>query len=181
MQRAGDAAPLVVLRVDGALQECLAFRLPLLEPACQPPGQGERGQPQQDEDPDERQRKRLGLAPAALRDRAEARVGLEQQRPAAGPADRQVDLEQLLVVALEAVLGGHQVGDLGVRPPLAQRLAFIGAEREVRPDQPALVGPEDASLSGPDLHAHDRLAQHLLLERRADSAQRRRVAAVEAR
>src|SRR5204862_3393689 len=118
-----------------------------------------------------------GLAAAALGHRAEARVGLEQERPAARAADRQVDLEQLLVVALEPVLGARQIGDLGLRPSGAECLELLLFEREPLADQPRLVRPEDAAGGRPDLHPHHRLAYDAL-ERALHSPLRRRVATV---
>src|SRR5204862_573419 len=104
--------------------------LPLLQPAREPPRERQSCQPQQEQPADERDCQRLRLAFTGLRDRAEARIGLEQQRPPAWAADGQIDLEQLLEVALEVVLRPRQVRDLRVGPPRAQRGLLVLAERK---------------------------------------------------
>src|SRR5207244_5447499 len=137
--RAGDPAALAILRVDGAMQQRFALLLALLQAPGEPPRQRQRREPQQEQRADQRQHDRLRLALPAFGDRAEAGVRLEQERSVARPADWQVDLEQLLVVAFEAVLGTREVGDFGVRTPSSQRRELLAAERVTPADQTRLV------------------------------------------
>src|SRR5215218_282878 len=63
-------------------------------------------------------------------------LGLEEQPPAAGPVDAQVNLEQLGRVALEEVLRPRQVADLGLRAAVAQNGPLGRAERKALADEP---------------------------------------------
>ena len=76
-------------------------------------------------------------------------VGLEEQAPSRSGPDREVDLEQLALTALGAVLRQREVADPGVDLACAQRGDLVGAEGEAMADQPPRVGVDDAAAPAP--------------------------------
>ena len=76
-------------------------------------------------------------------------VRLEEQRRPVRRPDRQVDLVQAALAALEAVLGPAEVARSARAPPGAQRVELRVLERVCRPDQPRLVRVDDASVARP--------------------------------
>ena len=89
-------------------------------------------------------------------------------------------LQQLALLALEAVLGLGQVAELRLRAAGREQLALVLAEREALPDERGLVGVQDAAVARPDLHADDRVAQQAGGDDVVHLGDRRRVAAQEA-
>ena len=109
---------------------------------------------------------------AARGHRAEALVGLEQQAMAVGRADRQIDLEQLALVALEAVLGQREIADAGIDVPGSQRPLRAGGGRVARADQPRLVGVDDRAVRPPDLYPDHLEIQHTATDDPVDALAR---------
>ena len=104
--------------------------------------------------------------PAARRgDGSPALVRLEEQRRPVRRPDREIDLVQAALALLESVLGPVEVAELGARSrPYAATSSFESSSGYRRPDQPRLVGVDDASVGSPDLHPHDALAEHAFLD-----------------
>ena len=176
VQVGGDPASLAVLRLDRSGQQPLAFLVAALQAAGERPRQRDLEE-QQDQQPGDHRRRQRAEDPARGRvDRAEALVDLEQHLGAVGRADDGVRLQQLVLLALEAVLGLAQVAELGVRAARLEQLGLLLAQREALADEPRLVGVEDRAVLRPDLHAHDRLAQDLALDDVVDPRERLRVA-----
>ena len=94
------------------------------------------------------------------RDRAEALVDLEQHRRPRRRPDPRVRLDQPALTAVESVLGTAKVAHLHLRPTLTQETPLAGIERVAAADLGRVVRVEDAPVRRPDLHAHDRGAQH---------------------
>src|SRR5207247_1278067 len=113
----------------------------------------------QQQTPDEHRRERGPDALPALGDRAVAQVDLEEEGLPAGGADGDVDLQELVIRPLEAVLRLLEIAEVGRQLARAQGTALAGAEVEGPTNEPRLVRVEDSALRRPDLHAHDPLAQ----------------------
>jgi hypothetical protein len=88
-----------------------------------------------------------------------------------------VRLEQLALLAFEAVLGLGQVAELGVGLAGLEQLGLLLPQLEALTDQRGLVGVEDPPVACPQLHAHDRLAEDLALHDPVEAGQRLLVAA----
>src|SRR5262245_42968606 len=159
------------------LQQALALALVL----AQLPGAAIRerqlDQPEQCKRPEDRRCEREPEVTAARGDRAEALVGLEQKRPAVRTANRQVHLEQLPEVALEAILGPREVAHLRDGLPGGYGALLVAAEWIARADQPVLVGVDDTTRLIPDLHAHNAVAKHPATDDAVEPCKRRRIAA----
>jgi hypothetical protein len=167
----GDAAPLVVRRLDGAHEKHLAVELTPAQPPCETPGEGHLYEPEEHKAREQERREREPDPAPGGRDRRPPLVRLEEQRRPVGRPDREVDLVEAALTLLEAVLGPAEVTALGARPARAQHLELRVVERIPRPDQPRLVGVDDASVGGPDLNAHDSLTEHAFLDDRVEMAE----------
>ena len=82
-------------------------------------------------------------ARAGRGNRVVAEVGLEQQPLPVRRPDRQVDLEQLLLGALETVLGAREIAHVGFDAPLVDRRDLVGAQLVPRSLELGLVGVDD--------------------------------------
>ena len=146
--------------------------LALAVPALEPPGQRPRErhlEEQQDEQPAEQRRGERAQEPVALAlTDAEALVDLEQHRGAVRRADHRVGLEQLALLALEAVLRLGEVGELGLRPAVAEQRQLLVAEPEVPPDQraarPSRGSSRPATTSSRARSSRRDLAEHEVVE-----------------
>ena len=127
----------------------LALAQRRVQPPGRGPGQGELEQGQQQQGADDDGDELAPHGPGVGRDRAVARVGLEQQGLAARGRDGQVDLEQAALVALEAVLGGLQVAELSGHRVVAQDLLLVHGQGVAGPDEAVPVGVDDPALGGP--------------------------------
>jgi hypothetical protein len=130
---AGDPAALGVGGLDGPAQQPLPLAQGRVQPPGGGPGQGELEQGQQQQGPDDDGDELAPHGPGVGRDRAVARVGLEQQGLAARGRDRQVHLEEAALVALEAVLGGVEVAQLGGHGVVAQHLLLVHGQGVAAP------------------------------------------------
>ncbi len=151
MQVAGDPPALAVAGLRGGAQQRLAGLGVPAQPSRQPPHERcrEEGEHQGAAEGHRPERPRdLGLA---VLDVGEGEVGLEEQRVALGRHDPGVDLDDVTLVAVEAVLRLREVGDLGVAAAALEGLPLLGVEPEPLADQPGLVGVDDPALVGPQL------------------------------
>ena len=177
VQVARDARALVLRRVQRALQQLLALALAAAQAAQQRPCERHLRGLEQQHRADQGGREDQPQPPAAGRHRAEAVVGLEEQRRPLGAADPQVDLEQLLLAPLVAVLGLGEVRDLRVDGLVLERLALLGADLEALPDQAVLVGVDDATVGPPQLHADHRPPEDAAVDHDVHAADRVGIAA----
>ena len=149
-----DAAPLVLPGVQGALQEALALALALLDPLAHRPGQRGLNEEQEEQAADERRRDSREQPALILGYRVVPEVGLEQHRMPARGAQPHVHLEQLVVRALEEVLGRGEVRQASVSPPCVQRGAFVGPQHKRLADEAGFVGVHDPAPCIPHLHPY---------------------------
>ncbi len=126
--------------------------------------------------PEDRRSERREQTPRARRDRAEALVDLEQHRRPRRRPDPRVRLDQLALTTVERVLGAAEVAHLHLRPALAQEPPLAGVERVAAADLGRVVRVEDAPVRRPDLHPHDRVAQHARDDDVVHGSQRGRLA-----
>ena len=139
------------------------------------PGEGYLDEPEEDE-AREQERREGEPDPAARRcDGSPPLVRLEEQRRSVRRPDREVDLVQTALPLLESVLGPAEVASLRLGSARPQRFELRVVERVSRPDQPRLVGVDDASVGSPDLHPHDSLSEHTFLDDRVETPERRPV------
>jgi hypothetical protein len=139
VQVAGDPAAFGVGGLDGPAQQALAFAQAGVQSPGRRPDQRELEQLEQQQRPQGDGQELAPHRPGVRRHRAVPGVGLEQQGVPARRRDRQVDLEQAALVALEAVLGGRQVAQLGFDAVVAQDLLLVHGQGVAGPDQPVLV------------------------------------------
>ena len=176
MEHPRDPPALAVGCFERLPQERLALFLPCPQASRHRPGEGQLEQPEHEQRAEQRRRERKPEMPAAVADRAEALVGLEQERLPVRGVDRHVHLEQLVLVALEPVLLFVEVGDVGVEPAGPQRVELPGPERIAVADQPRLVRVHDRAVGRPDLDAHDRVAKDPPADQGIQTPQRVRIA-----
>ena len=162
MKVAGDLAPLDLRRLQGSSGQ----RLPLAHAVAEPAGErvGERDLDELEHD-EAAEGDRGEAAPelgAGGADRLVAVVRLEQQRVVRVVPDGEVHLEQLAVLALEAVLGLGEVADLGLDPARAHGVELVVTELVRRADQLRSVGVHDAPVGVPQLDPHHLVVEHLL-------------------
>ena len=165
-----DLAALDVARFEGPVQQQLSFPQPHAQAARERPGDRDLHELQHQQRA-ERDRSKAAPQPAAvLRDERVAVVGLEQQPLPRGRADREVDLEQLAVRALVAVLRLRQVAHLGFDRARVDGANLTGAQHVGLADEAWLVGVEDVALAVPDLHPHERVVEHVARTTRSNRA-----------
>ncbi len=165
---AGDLAALDVGCVERPLQQRLPLPQSGAQAARQRPGQGDLDELEHHEGA---QGDRGEAAPelgAAGRHGVVAVVGLEEEGLTALGVDGQVHLEQLVLVALEAVLGRGQVAHLGLDPAGGEGGLLVVAQVVARPDEPGLVGVDDETVGGPDLDPDERGVEDLLSHQRVE-------------
>jgi hypothetical protein len=75
-----------------------------------------------------------------------------------------VGLEELPLRALVAVLGLREVRQLGIGAARPEERQLLGAEGEPPADQLGPVGVQDPPVPRPQLHADDRVAEHLAVD-----------------
>ncbi len=175
MEVGGDSAALVGGCLDGAHEQQLPIDLASAQTLCESPGEGYLHEPEEDEAREKERREREPDPAARRRDGGPVLVRLEEERRSVRRPDRQVDLVQTALALLESVLGPAEVAALRVCSPRPQRFELRVLERVSRPDQPRLVGVDDASVGSPDLHPHDSLSEHAFLDDRVETAERRLV------
>ena len=122
-----NLAALDVARFERPVQQQLSFPQPHAEAARQRPGDRDLHDLQHQQCAERDRGEAAPQAIAVPRDERVVVVGLEQQPLPGGRADRQVDLEQLAVRALVAVLGLGQVADVGFDRAGIECAAFVGA------------------------------------------------------
>ena len=176
-----DPPPFVVRRLDGADEQCLSLCLAPAEPPVEAPRQRHLDEPEEDEAPEHERGERHPDAAPGRRDGAPALVGLEQEWRAVGRADRQVDLVEVALTALVAVLGAREVGQGRVRGSRPQHVELFRLEREPRADEARLVRVHDPPVARPELDTDHPLAEHALLDDPVDRGDRLGLAAEEAR
>ena len=177
MQVARDPAALQVRGVDRALQQPLAILLALAHPPGEPVRERDLQPGEREQRHREHRDERAPQLPGARGHRVVQEVRLEQQPIAVRRLHREVDLEELAEVAFEAVLGLAQVADVGVHGARAERRELVRAQVEPLADQLGNVRVHDRAVGRPDLHAHDRVAQHAVDHQRVDRGEAGRVAA----
>ena len=126
VQVGGDAATLVVGRLDGPLEQHLALPVAALQAPGERPRQRDLAEQQDDERRDQRRRERAEQP--ARRSRSSTRsAGRSRRAPGVpfGRADRGVRLEQLALLALEAVLRLGQVAELRLGAAGREQLALV--------------------------------------------------------
>ena len=155
----------------------LALGLPGAQAAHERTRERELEEQQQQQPADQDGREREPDALAAGRHRAVALVGLEQQPPAVGCANREVDLEKVAAAALVAVLGARQVAARCRDAAVGEDLALVGAEREPLADQGVLVGVGDAPARGPQLDPCHRVVERVAVHGAVEPPQGAGVAA----
>ena len=99
-----DAPPLVGRCLDRAAEQRFAILLRPPQPVAEPPGERHLEEPEQDERCHEETRERQPDAPPGRGYGIAALVRLEEERRAVGRADREIDLVEIPVAALEPVL-----------------------------------------------------------------------------
>ena len=176
-----DAPPLVGRCLHRADEQRFAILLRPPQPVAEPPGERHLEEPQQDERCHEETRERQPDPPPGRGYGIAALVRLEEERRAVGRADREIDLVEIAVAALEPVLRAVEVAQLRARGGAGtQHVALVGVQREARSDQSRLVGVDDSAGRVPDLDADDPLAEHALVDDAVDRVERRRIAVEEA-
>jgi hypothetical protein len=153
----GDAAPVLVRGVERPQQQPLPVALGGPEPPRKRHRERHLGEPQQHEAEHKRRCEREPDPMSGGGDRAEAEVGLEEERAALVRRHRRVHLEQLLLLTLEPILRPREVADLGGRCAGGRECrALVGIEPVPVADQPPLVRVDDPAVGRPHLHADDR-------------------------
>ena len=146
-----DATPLVGGRLDGALEERRTILLRPLQPPAEAPRERHLDEPEQHEAAEQEHGERQPDPPSGRGDLAPALVGLEQEQSAVRRPHGDVDLVQVALTALEAVLRPREVAELGAGRSRSQHLALRGIERVARADEARLVRVDDAAVASHSL------------------------------
>ena len=112
MELTRDPAPLLVGAVRRALEQALAGLVAGPKVARQSPGERPLDDREQRQAGEHQRQDLLGEETSGREDQIEAQVGLDQERRPIERLDRDIDLDQPALVALEPVLGGVELADV---------------------------------------------------------------------
>ena len=136
MESTGDPAALHLRCIDRPLEQVHPVAMEVADAPRKRRRQRKLHEVEKDQPDDQRRRERPPEAVAARRHRRVALVGLEEKGLPVRPPHPAVGLEQLALVAVEAVPGLAQVADLGVGGTLLERESLVLPEVEALADQP---------------------------------------------
>ena len=177
----GDPAPLVGRRLDGPDEQRLTILGRPLQAAAEPPRERDLDEPEEDEAAEQERSERQPDPSTGRLDRAAPLVRLEQEGRPVRRADRHVDLVEVALALLEAVLRTGEVRPLRSRLAVSQRLLLGRVERETGSDQTRLVRVDDAAVAVPELDPDNTIAEHALVDDSVDIGDRGCVALEERR